>query len=395
MAAPRQSTQATLGRWRPLVTFLPIGVAVVSGIHYYLWMRLVRDVGFPTSIDHALTVMLVLAAASVPTGVVASRLVSPRWSVWWLAPVYVWIGTAFYLLLAAGIIDLLRLVLELVTFEQPEIERIGPEAGAFLIATCGVGAATLAVLEARTLRVEHVEVPLSKLPRALDGFRIAQISDVHVGPIVGRKFLERVVSKVNDLDADVVVITGDLVDGSVEDLAHDVAPLASLASTFGTFFVTGNHEYHAGAPEWCAHLPTLGVRVLRNEHVVLDRDGHGLDLAGIDDYEATHFDIGHGANLARATAGRDARRPLILLAHQPKAIHEAVRYEVDLQLSGHTHGGQLWPLRWLLRLSDPFVAGLGRLGDTRVYVSRGTGHSGPPMRLGAPAEITHIVLRAT
>ncbi|MDI1480749.1 metallophosphoesterase [Polyangium sp. y55x31] len=289
MAAPRQSTQAPLGRWRPLVTFLPIGVAVVSGIHYYLWMRLVRDVGFPTSIDHALTVMLVLAAASVPTGVVASRLVSPRWSVWWLAPVYVWIGTAFYLLLAAGIIDLLRLVLELVAFEQPEIERIGPEAGAFLIVTWGVGAATLAVLEARTLRVEHVEVALSKLPRALDGFRIAQISDVHVGPIVGRRFLERVVSKVNDLDADVVVITGDLVDGSVEDLAHDVAPLASLESTFGTFFVTGNHEYHAGAPEWCAHLPTLGVRVLRNEHVVLDRDGHGLDLAGIDDYEATHL----------------------------------------------------------------------------------------------------------
>lgn len=393
-AEPRRSTWTTLGRWRPLVIFLPVGVAMVVGSHYYLWTRLVRDVGLPTAVGDPLTVALVVAAASVPTGVVVSRVASARRSGWWLTPVYVWIGTTFFLVLAAAAMDLSHLVFESATFRGPETELTGARVRALLALTLGVSAATWAAREARKLRVEHVEVPLTKLPRALDGLRIAQISDVHIGPTLGRTFLERVVSTVNDLEPDIVVITGDLVDGSVRDLAHDVAPLARLESTYGTFFVTGNHEYHAGAPEWCAHLPTLGVRVLRNERVVLERDGYGLDLAGVDDYEAAHFDLGHRTDLARAIAGRDPSRPLILLAHQPKAVHEAVRYEVDLQLSGHTHGGQLWPLGWLLRLGDPFVAGLGKIGDTRVYVSRGTGHSGPPMRLGTPAEITQIVLRA-
>ena len=155
-----------------------------------------------------------------------------------------------------------------------------------------------------------------------------------------------------------------------------------------------SHEYHAGAAEWCEHLGKLGIRVLRNEYVALERSGSVLHLAGIDDHESASFDIGHRPDLPKAVAGRDRSCPLVLLAHQPRAIHEAVRNAVDLQLSGHTHGGQLWPLTWLMRAGQPVVAGLVKFGETFVYVSRGTGHSGPPMRLAAPAEITDIILRS-
>lgn len=244
------------------------------------------------------------------------------------------------------------------------------------------------------MQVIRVEVLLRKLPKALDGLSIVQLSDMHVGPLIGGEFVRRVVDVVNSLSVDLVAITGDLVDGSVADLARDVEPLSGLRSTFGSYFVTGNHEYHAGAPEWCDFLNRLGVRVLRNERVEIERDGARTYLAGVDDYEGAGLGIGHGPHLEGALKGRDPNLPLILLAHQPKAVHEATQHKVDLQLSGHTHGGQLWPLGWLLRLGQPLVAGLGRWGETTLYVNRGTGFSGPPMRFLVPAEITHLVLRS-
>jgi hypothetical protein len=191
-----------------------------------------------------------------------------------------------------------------------------------------------------------------------------------------------------------VAITGDLVDGSVDELREQVAPLASLKSRQGVYFVTGNHEYYAGVNEWLAHLPTLGVRVLRNERVAVGDGTHTFDLAGVDDWSARGMP-GHGPDLARAVEGRDAARELVLLAHQPRAIHEAAKHGVGLQLSGHTHGGQIWPWNFAVKLQQPYVAGLARHSkDTQLYVSRGTGYWGPPMRLGAPAEITRIRLRA-
>jgi predicted MPP superfamily phosphohydrolase len=192
----------------------------------------------------------------------------------------------------------------------------------------------------------------------------------------------------------VVVVTGDLVDGSVDRLRHAVAPLVELKARHGCFFVTGNHEYYSGAVAWCRHLTTLGLRVLRNERVEIGRDGCVFDLAGIDDYSAHGFGHGHGADLARAVEGRDRSRALVLLAHQPRAVAEAQRHGVDLQLSGHTHGGQIWPFHLLVRLQQPVVSGLVKLGQTFLYVSNGTGYWGPPMRLGAPAEVTEIVLRS-
>lgn len=245
-----------------------------------------------------------------------------------------------------------------------------------------------------TPAVRSVEVPLPGLPAALDGFTIAQLSDVHVGPTIEADWLSPVVERVNDLRADLVVITGDLVDGSVADLAGHVAPLSRLHSRHGTFFVTGNHEYYAGAPQWVAHLATLGVRPLMNEHVLLHHGEGRLLLAGVPDHDAARILPAHAPDVGRALAGAPARDATVLLAHQPRTARLAQGHGVDLQLSGHTHGGQLWPWMHLVWLQQPMVAGLQKLGDLLVYTSRGTGYWGPPVRIGAPSEISRLVLRA-
>jgi len=196
------------------------------------------------------------------------------------------------------------------------------------------------------------------------------------------------VRETNALAPDMVVITGDLVDGSVAHLSALVEPLRDLKARDGVFFVTGNHEYYSGADEWIAHLRTMGIRVLRNERV----DVRGLfDLAGVDDVSARMLP-GHGMDIPGALAGRDPSRALVLLAHQPKAIKEAVKAGVDLQLSGHVHGGQMIPFNWLVHLDQPFLSGLHQMEETWIYVSQGTGYWGPPMRVGTQAEITHIML---
>jgi uncharacterized protein len=221
-----------------------------------------------------------------------------------------------------------------------------------------------------------------------------QLSDVHIGPTIDGAWLRGIVDRVNALEPDMVAITGDLVDGSVAELAAHVAPLADLRAKHGVYFVTGNHEYYSGVDAWIEELERLGVRVLRNERVEIGDGDAVFDLAGIDDHRAKDFGRGHGADLEKATAGRDESRELVLLAHQPKQVVEAAKKGVGLQLSGHTHGGQIFPWGIFVWLDQRFVAGLDRLGDTQVYTSRGTGYWGPPMRVGAPAEITELCLYA-
>lgn len=243
--------------------------------------------------------------------------------------------------------------------------------------------------------VRDVEVPIAGLPPALQGFTIVQLSDVHVGPTIRAGWLRAVVDRVNALQADVVAITGDLVDGSVRDLAAQVAPLAGLASRHGSFFVTGNHEYYSGADAWVAELRRLGLRVLLNEHVLLGHDGAVLALAGVTDYGAHHFDHRHRSDPNAAIAGVSAQAAVrVLLAHQPRSALAAAGAGYQLQLSGHTHGGQFLPWNWFVRLQQPITAGLHRVQGLWVYVSRGTGCWGPPMRLGAPSEITRVRLTA-
>lgn len=388
-----------MARWISFAVFILVVTSVLGGMHYYLWARLVRDVGSSAPVKRALTWAVCGLAASIPLAMATSRLAPPHLSVWWVKPAYFWIGVSFLLLLAVLLFDLLRGAYNVASLlgggTDPERRQVLARLGGFAAAALGLGASGWAIREAAKIRIQRVEVALAKLPKELDGTTIVQLTDVHVGPTIGRSFIEELVKTVNELAPDVVAITGDLVDGRVADLRHHVAPLADITSTHGTFFVTGNHEYYSGAAEWCEHLQSeLGVRVLHNEHVALGRDGHTFHLAGIHDYQASRFDEGHGANLGKAVAGRDQDRALVLLAHQPKAIHEAVKHGVDLQLSGHTHGGQLWPFGWLVRLEQPVVAGLAKFGETLIYVSRGTGYWGPPMRLNAPPEVTYIKLRS-
>lgn len=259
-------------------------------------------------------------------------------------------------------------------------------AGAATAAATGtVAYGTYGVL--RGPRVQHVTVPLSKLPRAAHRLRIAVVSDIHIGPILGRAHTQRIVDTINRTQPDLVAVVGDLVDGSVENLGHAAEPLAQLRSRLGSFFVTGNHEYFSGAEEWVQEVQELGLRPLRNERVEL---AAGFDLAGVNDVAGANH--GDGPDFDRALGDRDRSRASVLLAHQPVLIHEAVRHGVDLQLSGHTHGGQMWPGDLLAGLANPTVAGLEQYEDTQLYVSRGAGAWGPPVRVGAPSDITIVEL---
>lgn len=247
----------------------------------------------------------------------------------------------------------------------------------------------------RRAQIVHVEVPIRNLPAELEGFTIAQVSDIHVGPTIKHAYLRAIVDAVNALDADVVAVTGDLVDGPVSQLAPHTAPLADLRARHGAYFVTGNHEYYSNAPEWITEVRRLGLRVLMNEHVVIRRAKSSLVLAGVTDYSAYQFDPAQRSDPQAALAGAPEDAAVrVLLAHQPRSANAAAAAGFDLQLSGHTHGGQFVPWNFFVPLQQPFVAGLHRLQDLWVYTSRGTGYWGPPKRLGAPAEITCLRLVA-
>ncbi|MGE0797405.1 MAG: metallophosphoesterase [Lautropia sp.] len=247
----------------------------------------------------------------------------------------------------------------------------------------------------RIAPVRTVEIPIAGLPAALDGFTIAQISDLHVGDTIRQREVAAIVDRVNALQADLVAITGDLVDGPVATLAPEVAPLARLRSREGTFFVTGNHEYYSGAAPWLAELRRLGMQVLSNRHVVIRRGDAALVLAGVTDWSAQRFDPSSPSDPAAAIRGAPADAAVrVLLAHQPRSAAAAADAGFDLQLSGHTHGGQFLPWTFFVRWQQPYTAGLRRLRSLWVYTSRGTGYWGPPMRFGAPSEITRIRLVA-
>jgi uncharacterized protein len=253
----------------------------------------------------------------------------------------------------------------------------------------------LGFLVARRPRLVHIDIPIAQLPASLHGFSIAHISDVHVGATIRRGFVQRLVERVNRLETDLIAITGDLVDGSVQQLAVHTAPLSKLSARHGAFFVTGNHEYYSGERDWTQELRRLGLTVLKNEHVVLHHDGASLVLAGVNDIGAHHFDPSQRSDPAAALRGAPADAGArVLLAHQPTSAAAAAKAGFDVQLSGHTHGGQFWPWNHFVRFFQPFTAGLHRLKDLWVYVSRGTGYWGPPNRFGVPSEITRIRLVA-
>ncbi|MEA2748789.1 MAG: uncharacterized protein QOI41_2932 [Myxococcales bacterium] len=374
------------------IVFFAVALLVMGGAHYYVWARLVRDAALPSPWGSIATVAVVLLFVLLMSVFIAVRALSRRTAApfTWIA--YTWLGALFFLVISLGVSDLVKVIAvrDRGGPEDPERRQALARIFGGAAALVGIGASAVGLASALSpVAVRRVRVAIDRLAKSQEGYRIVQISDVHVGPTIGREFIEGIVARINALKPDLVAITGDLVDGSVEELAEHVAPLAKLQAKDGVFFVTGNHEYYSGADRWIAHLATLGVRVLRNERVRIGGDD-GFDLAGIDD--ASSHGNGHGPDLEKALRGRDPARACVLLAHQPRGIELADSLGVDLQLSGHTHGGQMIPWNFLVRLQQPFVEGLHKLARAQIYVSRGTGYWGPPMRVGAPAEITEISL---
>ncbi len=344
-----------------------IAIAILVAAHFYIWWRLVLPL--PSPWWQIGTAVVVVLGPSFPiTRQYARRL--PREAARpWVLLGYLWFGFATYFLLGA--------VLTQVAVAFGVDARDAAIAGISL-AVAVVLAGLLQV--ARGPLVRRVRVPLENLPVA--SYTIAHLTDVHIGPLIGRDFAEQMVRRVNALKPDLIVITGDLVDGHLSELRPHIEPLRNLRARDGVYSVTGNHEYYWNAHAWIDHIRSLGIRVLRNEHVTI---ANAFELAGVDDSSAAE-------DVPRAVADRDPRLPLVLLAHHPRTITRAIKAGVDLQLSGHTHGGQLLPLGWLARLFDPKVAGLAKFERTWLYVSEGTGFWGPPLRVGTRCEIAAITL---
>ncbi|SAL31768.1 Ser/Thr protein phosphatase family protein [Caballeronia turbans] len=374
-----------------------IGIGVL--FHVYVGMRLIPDapVGLPLKVLAA--VLLAASVIVIPLGM-AARQIEPQS----LADRLAWLGLTalgFFssLLLLTFARDVILFFVHLVDWM-----RGAPVGSPALVAYSALAVPLLAVLFSaigfynarRRAPVVSVDVPIDDLPAALDGFTIAQISDIHVGPTIKRHYVERIVAAVNGLKPDLIAVTGDVVDGTVPNLAEHTRPLAGLSARHGTFLVTGNHEYYSGADKWIAEFRRLGLTVLLNQHVVLNHDGAQAVLAGVTDFSAGSFDPAHRSDPAKAISGAPADAAVrVLLAHQPRSAVAAAEAGFTLQLSGHTHGGQFLPWNFFVRLQQPFVAGLVKFNGLWVYTSRGTGYWGPPKRLGAPSEITLVRLVAS
>jgi predicted MPP superfamily phosphohydrolase len=374
-------------------------VTAIVGGHAYLWVRLLRGVLSSPRARRAGQTLLALLALISLLAVVRPSFLGGTVKRAVCAVGFPWVGVVLLVICALLVTELVRVGVWVVRRARGHEGPIDPARRRTLeqvlggAAVAAGGATALAgAAEALHLVVERIRVPLARLPEAMSGTRIVQISDVHLGLAVGPEYWTRVLAEVNALAPDLVAITGDLVDASVAALRPQVALLRGLVARHGVFFVTGNHEYYVGAGPWVEELTRLGVRVLRNERVSIGEGEASFDLAGVEDWGSAHHGLGPGHDLPRALADRDGRRELILLAHQPTSLHEAVQHGVGLQLSGHTHGGQIFPLRLFIYFDQPFIDGLHRVQDTWIYVSRGTGYWGPPMRVGARPEITEITL---
>jgi predicted MPP superfamily phosphohydrolase len=369
-------------------------VIILGLLHLYIGARLLPDLPISAAGRWSGALLLMLSLALMVAGFMA-RTMQPRSVADKVAAVGLFAASLFSSLF---VFTLLREVVLLLALLSLPTQYLPLLEGATALLTIGVAAFVTLVGFAgarRRARIVTVEVPLTNLPLDLHGFTIAQISDIHVGSQIKRKQVEAIVEAVNGLHADVIAITGDLVDGSVQDLRHHVAPLGQLRARYGAFLVTGNHEYYSGERAWTAEFRRLGLRVLLNEHVLVRHQGAAVVVAGVTDYSAHHFNPAQRSDPAAALSGapREAAAK-ILLAHQPRSATAAADAGFDLQLSGHTHGGQFWPWNLFVRFQQPFTAGLHRLQHLWVYISRGTGYWGPPNRFGAPSEITLVKLVA-
>lgn len=389
------------------MVFFLVFSGVIAAINRYLWKRLVRDTRLSRRAAFVVTWLMIALSASVPLALGAWLLVSRSYAPLLNYVAFSWVGLSFYLLLLFVIRDLVRAVRWLVRRStgpvalQPMAADAPSETRRVFVArgaAAGVLAATggIAAFGVRAalwdITTPETTIALPRWPRQLDGFRIALLTDVHIGPLLDARFLEHLVEQTNRLKPDLIALGGDFVDGPVSQIGSQLAPLSRLGARYGVYFVTGNHEYYSGASEWIAFFKRLGIHVLLNERVSIGQ-GAAFDLAGVPDLRARHAG-GVAPDLASALRSRDPERELIVMAHQPLAIHDSALAGAGLQLSGHTHGGQLYPFGALTRIVQPYIAGLYRHEDTntQIYVSCGSGFWGPPMRVLAPAEISVLRL---
>lgn len=377
---------------------------LVSLLHLYIGLRLIPDLAsVAPALAFAAAAYLLASSTLIPLAMLSRRMSAARgtrmvWVPWTgfvamgaFSSLFVLTALRDVALLAGGTADMF-LPIDAALERFRVLSAAGIPLLAALITVIGFFNAR------RRAAVREVDVAIAGLPAALEGFTIAQISDIHVGATIRRGYVSAIVDAVNALKPDLIAVTGDIVDGSVEQLAAHTEPLGRLSARHGAFFITGNHEYYSGAHAWITEMQRLGLVVLMNEHRVLDHDGADMLVAGINDFSAEHFDPSHKSDPAAALSGAPADAAFrLLLAHQPRSAFAAKGLGFHLQLSGHTHGGQFVPWIWFVRLQQPFTAGLHRLGGLDglwVYVSRGTGYWGPPKRFGAPSEITLLRLKA-
>jgi predicted MPP superfamily phosphohydrolase len=394
--------------------FIVVLGSVLAVIHLYVWKRMVKDTTRPGRLRCLLTALVGALALLLVGTLIVPRVAGVEESGWFAWPGYLWFGLAVYLFLMLLVLEPVRLVLRGWTRRSPKpadpadppaLDLADPadppslDRRMFLARTgavaAGVAAAGLTGVGATSAlgppHVLRVPVRLARLDPAFTGFRIAVVSDIHLGPLLGRAHTERIVRMINETEPDLVAVVGDLVDGTVEELGAAAEPLQDLHAREGAFFVTGNHEYFvADTAAWMRELESFGLDVLRNENTRIRRGGAAFDLAGVNDVAGASRN--DPPDLDSALGGVSPGEPTILLAHQPVQVTEAAARGVDLQLSGHTHGGQMWPFHYVVDLVQPSLAGLSQVQDTQLYVTRGAGFWGPPLRVGAPPDISLLTL---
>ena len=376
-----------------MLPFFATALSIWGAMHWYAYARLVRDPALGIEASAASVAVFVVGAVAVLLAF--SRRLLPPWAGRVHRLAFIWMGSIFIvdvlLLIGDAMILTLWAVGGATVLDPLDMAR----ARAAITAVVAVAAIGRALQNAATpAPVRRVDIHPDGWPESLDGLTVAVISDLHVAPGTTPRYVRDIVERTNALAPDVIALCGDLVDGSVDALSDAVRPLGDLRARLGTFAVTGNHEFFAGAPPWVTFLRKIGVVVLENDRRSIGVGDTAFDVAGVPDFAAGRFGSDSAPKLATALAGRDMTRPVILLAHQPRQFDEAASLGVTLQVSGHTHGGQIWPFTLLVRLVDHRVAGIYRQDKSLLYVSRGIRYWGPPMRLGAPHELSLLTLRA-
>jgi len=383
-----------------IIIMATVFTTVLSISHYFIWRRLVKNTNIKNKSRKLLTYFIIFLGVFIPISYITARFIPYKISFYSLWFANLWLGMMMLFMFSFLFIDIIRGALKLFKIARRDKTVKSPERKEFIAKSIGAGVTTL-VLGTTALSIKNfyemaivkkVKISLDNLPKSFKGFRIAQISDIHIGQIMRKHTLVKIVEQVNSLNADIIVITGDLVDGSVENLFDEISPIKDLKAKYGVYFITGNHEYYSGAEQWTDAVTSLGIKVLQNENVEIKKNGESFFLVGVNDREAGKFGEKHSPDFKKAFSGINKDKKTVLLAHQPHDIEKAAEFNADLMLSGHTHGGQIWPFGLLVTLQQKYLKGYYKYEKTHLYVNQGTGCWGPPMRLDSENEITEITL---